>query len=408
MSRILASVLLFSFCLQGVHFIEDPTPIKPYMLCVPLILLWAAVNNRWISKVFVAEKVALVFFCFMIVSSLWAEEISLSILKVIGIILLMASYYATRSVVCVVPSATLFKILSIGGVLVMVTSLTYYAIGFYYFDESLLIDSFEGLERGLYGLYLEGSMVRMRGVFDSPNNLSLVCVFLFLFYDFNKTGVSTIGKILTSISLMLTLSLTGLIALAVGYFFSIFIQRRYSSLLWLSFGVVAFSAAVHFTAPERIIDPLIDVRLERLTTGSGRWDLFEYALKKIGDKPIIGYGLNQSRVILKEHREMQSTHNSFMEAAVDGGILALVLYSLSWFFYLTTAFKLSSRYRQPFYFASAISLFIFSQLNLLTFVEITILYFAIWFEIAVRGNDHILESESASQAQFRPKFAEGL
>jgi hypothetical protein len=408
MAKILTSLLLFSFCLQGFHIAEEPTLIKPYMAIVPLVLLWTAFNGGRISKLYAAEYAALLFFCFMTISALWAKEMPWAVLKLFGIVLLLSCYFAIRAVMRSVPTLSLLKIIGMGGIFISVLSLIYYTLGIVVFDSTLLVSSLEGSDRNVYGLHIEGSLVRMRGIFDSPNNLSLVCVFLFLFYDFYKFEFSAIGKALTGLSVILSLSLTGFLALAVGYLIGMFFHRRYSSFLWISIGVLVFSVTVHLTVSEEVIDRMIDTRVERTITGSGRWDLYEYTFEKIADKPIFGYGLNQSRVVLKEHREMQSTHNSFLEAAIDGGVLALIIFSLSWFLYLTTAFKLSSRYRQPFYFASAISLFVFSQLNLLTFVEITVLYFAIWFEIAVRGNDHILESESASQAQFRPKFTEGL
>jgi O-antigen ligase len=276
--------------------------------------------------------------------------------------------------------------ISAGGIIVMALSLLYYAVGISLLDFSSLAVPHEGLDRGFYGLYLEGRMVRMRGLFDSPNNLALICVFLFFFYDLHKTKVSMVGKFLVMGALILTLSLTGWLSLMVAYVFGMVIKRQLRALFLVFLGVAVFIPAIYVVVPEDILNPMIEARMQRISTGSGRNELYELTLEKIAERPILGYGLNQARVVFKEHRGVQSTHNSFLEAAIDGGLVAVAIYVICWAIFLVLAFGLSWRNHSPFYFSAALGLFLFSQLNLLTFVELTVFYYALWFEIAARAN----------------------
>lgn len=380
----IASTLIIGMCLQSFHFIEEPTPIKIYMVLVPVVFVYNITNFGVVFRLSAAEKSSLIFFGFMLLSSAWAEEKLISVVKMFGIFFLILSYYVIRSTVDILPKLLILHTISLSGILILIVSLILYGVGIYYYDVANLALHFEGIDRGYYGLYMEGNMVRMRGSFDSPNNLSLMCVFLFFYYDYNKTRVSSIGKVLAILSLTLTLSMTGIVALIFGYLCGVFFKGKYFSIILVVMGFVSVFGAATILLPSNIIDNMVDSRLERVGTGSGRWELYEFTIQKIGSHPIIGYGLNQSRVILKEHRDMQSTHNSFLEATVDGGAVGFVLFMICWFFYLWSALKLSIRSKKPFYVSSAVSLLIFSNSNLLTFVEITILYFALWGVLSSR------------------------
>lgn len=384
MSRIIAAVLLFSFCLQGFHFVEEPTPLKLFMLTVPLALAWNLINFRGLNRIFVAEIMALMFFSYMVISALWAEDMGLAFIKVAGIILLIVSYYSLRASMAALTRQDLLRMISIGGILVVGLSLLYYATGVILLDAEALKVVHNGTERGFYGVYLEGNMVRMRGLFDSPNNLALICVFLFLFYDFYKSSLALAGKALSVCALILTLSLTGWLSLIAAYIFGMIIKRQLSVILLAICGVSAAVSVVYWVVPDETLNPMIEARVQRISTGSGRIELYELAFSKIAEQPIWGYGLNQARVVLKEHRNVQSTHNSIVESAMDGGLVAVVIYLLAWLLFVLMAFRLSWLGRKPFYVSSAIGLLVFSQANLLTYVELTVFYYALWFEIAAR------------------------
>lgn len=366
--------------------LEEPTPIKPFMFVLPLALFWSVLNRRRISRLRNAELAAIVFFLFAILSAFWARDMSLALLKVVGVILLFFTYYGLRVTMHGVNSNEFFRIISVGGVVVIALSLVYYGVGLVLLDSSSFVFEFDGKDRGFYGLYLEGRMIRMRGLFDSPNNLSLICVFLFFYFDNYKEKFSLFGKILVMVTLLLTLSLTAWLAVFVGFMTGMMIRRRLRPLLWMTFIVATIVSFGYFLIPEEVITPMVESRTERIASGSGRVELLEVVLEKISERPIVGYGLNQSRLVLKGDIEVQSTHNSFLEAAIDGGLVLSTIYLICWMFFLSFALRLSWRNKQPFYFSASLGLFIFSQSNLLTFVELTIFCYALWFEIASRAS----------------------
>ncbi len=95
-SRYLSLAFVFSFCFQGFHLIEEPTPIRPFMVLLPMVFFWLFVKGSRVNFVF-PELMAYVFFFSMLFSIFWAEVPSLALLKMVGIFLLASSYFCVRS-----------------------------------------------------------------------------------------------------------------------------------------------------------------------------------------------------------------------------------------------------------------------------------------------------------------------
>ena len=389
-SNLLTVVVLASFMLQGIHLAEEPTAIKFYMLIIPLALIFGLFSRNKLAVIHWGEFCAVLFFSYMILAVLWAENQSLAIFKAVGIMLLAASYYVVRSRLADLKYGDLHNIVALGGVIVLSASIFYYLFGLMTLDQAILAESLVGSDRWHYGVYLEGRLIRMRGLFDSPNNLALVSIFFFFYYYYFANKCVRSGRGLSLLSLVLSLSATGLLSLLVPLFLvSVFVRRDVGLVRFFALFAIIISV-LFFAFQGEVLDDIVGARLSRLNTASGRNELFAFSLDLIENAPFIGYGLNQSRVLFEEFRGFQSSHNGFLEAALDGGVIGLVLLLICWFAFLRLAWMLSMRVKNPFYISSGLSLFIFSQSNLLTFVELAILFFAVWFAFALRSREEVV------------------
>ncbi len=63
---------------------------------------------------------------------------------------------------------------------------------------------------------------------------------------------------------------------------------------------------------------------DELTTGTGRTEIWTYAIGKIGEKPLLGYGYASQRFVMEDHS--YHCHNVFLNYCLSSGILAGVLY----------------------------------------------------------------------------------
>ncbi|WP_162928465.1 O-antigen ligase family protein [Shewanella japonica] len=170
---------------------------------------------------------------------------------------------------------------------------------------------------------------------DSPNNLILVLIPLFyneiyLFLKFRI--VSKLNVFLIVTCLILTMSSTGLIALFLPLsLYFIFTRVRvfiYGAILSFVIFFVFYYLFISYSE----FSELLNSRFNRLATGSGRFDLFHFIFVKILDSPYIGFGISQARVLLEgfQGRDLQSTHNSFLEVAIEGGLFSLLLFIICW------------------------------------------------------------------------------
>lgn len=377
----LAYILVLGFCMQGFHVYANPTPIKLYMLVVPIILAIILIDNKIKMRIALPEKASLIFFSYMVLSAVWAPDSSLSLLKIFGILLLLISYFTIRATLESIDNEDLFNLVSNAGLTVFVLSILYYLIGLLDLDYSILAERLEGEERGFWGLYLEGTMPRMRGIFDSPNNLGIICVFFYHFYTSFDVKYARLGRILSIISIILTISLTSWIVILISLALQVYKVRYLKRLLFI--GVISYCLIylANQLMPMDIVDSIVSARVERLYTGSGRDELFLYSIDGILERPLLGYGLNQSRMLFVDFRGFQSSHNSFLEAAIDGGLIGFILLLVSWITFLILAMRVSRLTGNSFYILTAFSLFLFSQANLLTYVELVILYFALWMSL---------------------------
>lgn len=377
-------ILLGSFFIQQFWIFTSPGPIKPYMLAVVLTLVYAGITCNGIRFTLpIHIPFVAIFFVYMILSSFWGESIELAFNRALGIVFLIATYVALTIIAPVYSVRRELNAFGFNCFLYLI--IFYYLLGLYY----IYINGYSAGEKynqGIFGVYFEGVLPRLRGFADSPNNMGLLIFPLFYFVFIFKPFTSKSYFFLLVIILILTFSTTSYIA----FFAPLFLLGLLGSVKIFLVGLASFLcisfllSLMYFNID--FIAHLIDLRLDRIATGSGRFELFFFSIEKVGESPVYGHGLAQVRLFLEgfQNRDLQSSHNSFIESFFEGGFFGIFLFLLCWIGFGVHLYKLRIRYLDKCkLFAYLLSMFIFSNSNLMIYVELMVLNM---FLIVYMGN----------------------
>lgn len=371
-------VVFASFFFQQFWILLLPVPIKPYMIavCLGLFFVFFTVHGKKYKLPLHIPLVA-IFFFYMMLTFFWANEMSLAFTRSIGIAYLILTYVVLSLLAPVghmtVVDSKLLRWLTF----FLIGVILYYLLGVYHIYANGYVVGLK-YEQGVFGVYMEGVLPRLRGFADSPNNMGLLIILLFywVFVLKPKSVNNYFFYLLLGLSLLLTFSITSYMAFFIPLFILGLITNRrilISNIFIIFFATLSLT---FFYINNDWFASLIDLRVDRLYSGSGRFELFGFAIDRAFDSPIFGHGLSQVRLFLSgfQNRELQSTHNSFIESFFEGGLLGLLLFILCWIGFVVYLSKINitplDRYKLFSYLGA---LFIFSNANLMIYVELMVL-----------------------------------
>ena len=380
-SRTLFLLLFFSFFFQQFWLSGLSSPIKPYMIASILGLIYVMMLFPLTIKIHTPLYTPMVvfFFIYMSVTILWAENQDIAYIRIVGIAMLILTYTMLSVLYSRISHKSLEKVIFRFSYLYLFSSLIYYFIGIYliYFYGVELGD-----ERKLLGLYLEGKLPRMRAFTDSPNNFILVLLCIFYFNLILREKVPKIFYGMLIVCLLCTFSVTGYISFIIPLIAIIIFQPlKVKAIVIIIFSGV-FLTLYFLYIENNSFAAMVDTRLFRISTGSGRFDLFEYILLSI-KSPFIGEGISQTKVLLESYGSagLQSTHNSFLEILYEGGILGLTLFIFCWLFFMIYVSSLNNitKENKIYLLSYLLSLLVISSANMMVYVELMIFnLFCLW------------------------------
>ncbi|GAA65016.1 hypothetical protein P20311_2820 [Pseudoalteromonas sp. BSi20311] len=369
-------IFFVSFFFQQFWLVNIGTPLKPYMLLVILI----SPVLFFIPKIKVYSPNLLVlpflFFLYMLFSFYQAKNFNLVIVRFIGIALLIIAYLILVISSKHITLESFYTFIKKFSYAYLGFSLVYYCMGL----AGLLLFGMElDGDRKLFGLYMEGVLPRLRGGADSPNNFVLLLLLLNVGYLVSASmlnkKISSIIMLCSALCLLLTISVTGYAAYTL--LVAILSLRKVKYLLSL---IIFFSVAMALLATAYFqlewFQKIINARVDRVSSGSGRSDLFAYILHLISEQPFFGFGLAQVREYLVgfHGRDLQSSHNSFLEVFFEGGVLAVLLFILCWIMLvLKVAVSKMPTYIKLILLSHIGGLLLISMANMMVYVELMIL-----------------------------------
>lgn len=369
-------VFFVSFFFQQFWLVNIGTPLKPYMLLVVLIAPVLFLLPK--VKIYSPKLLILpfLFFVYMLFSFYQASNYNLVIVRFIGIVLLIVAYLILVISSKHITLELFYSFIKKFSYLYLGFSLIYYFIGvagLFFFGTEL-----DG-DRKLFGLYMEGVLPRLRGGADSPNNFVLLLLLLNVGYlvsasTLNKK-VSSMIMLFSALCLLLTISITGYVAYAL--LMAIISLRKVKYLLSLITLLTLSMVLLVFTYFQyEWFQQIINARADRVSSGSGRSDLFAYIVHLISEQPFFGFGLAQVREFLVgfHGRDLQSAHNSFLEVFFEGGAFAVLLFIMCWnMLVLKVACSKMPVYIKLILLSYIGGLLVISMANMMVYVELMIL-----------------------------------
>lgn len=191
-----------------------------------------------------------------------------------------------------------------------------------------------------YGVFPEllagGLVVERLGGVAHPNSVSrtVFLATLFIFYLFRVNRISLKTAILLAMPCILAAwlawSRTAIIAGMLAVFVLAF--DRFRGRLGTTFmvgvvtaGMMVVTGMFALGEEERMIDLVLSKiaksgDAEEITSGTGRSEIWSFAIHLISERPIVGHGFNAAPIMMINHS--QSTHNAVLHASLSGGVFA--------------------------------------------------------------------------------------
>jgi|GEM_PF-4344470 len=396
-SKILFLMLLIAFAAQQFSIPLDITPIRPYMVLVIFYALFVFVSvvqrGSFSLNINPIDFSLLLLYSYIFCTIVYADDTAIALHLMGGLCVLIISYFIVKIYSLSLSLADFRQVLVVAAKIFFIGSFAWYLIGciaYYFFNVSLDLVSDEAAFSSLYGVYVEGGiMPRFRGICDSPNNFGMYSVIFFPILFFYEEKPPIYLYIIFVFSVIATISTTTYFAFMLIFFIMSVISiskfnfkkisARFFKVSMCLFFIVLIIC--YFVINLSLVDSLngiIDSRVARTETGSGRWELWEYTLELIKERPIFGYGLNQSRDLLLPLRALKSTHNNFLELLIEGGAVALFLYISLLITSIYCVFRSTKRGSdRNWMFYALIGTFVFSNANVNVYNDSFILLLAL-------------------------------
>ena len=301
--------------------ISSTVSLRIYQVFIPFLSIYLIFNMKYIKNIKLFEVEFILFYLYMGITFFWSIDKILSLRLMILQIMLIVFYFYLRVEFNKFRIKELESFIIKIGKYYILGSFVFYILGLYVFATSPI----KG-EVFYLGLMQESILPRLRGFAESPNDFILYALFFLVFF-INQHRYALI--FLTVISLVLSFSTTGLIICFLIFYISYF--KRILSPKFIFYTLVMIMILVllyiNFIQTNEDFMRMIEWRLERNESGTGRFDLWIYVLHFINNN-IWGYGINTTRVLIKSFHALNSVHNSILEVFLTGGWIGLLLYLL--------------------------------------------------------------------------------
>ena len=358
-----------SFSLLGAN-------VKAYMV-IGLLYLSVYIGKLRFSKLFYFEYLLLFVYLIIGFSVIYACDYKLALKLLIGQVVLVLVYISYRSQILKLGLSDFESaFFNVGKLFIFISMLLYVMglVGLYFFDIVPSKAAYLNDHAAAYfGVYLEGSLPRLKGLSESPNNYMYFAFSFMLFFRYKrKAGF----EYLSLLTIILTISGTALVSLLFYYAFLFFnSQKNIAYKIFIPLFVFLFGQIVYLS--NGFIRNIVDIRVQRLGTGSGRFELWNFVINKVVNSPLLGYGANQARVVIEPFRELQSAHNSFLDVFLSTGIIGFFAYILFHLSLLITSIQLGRKYSTGMFIVMYGFIFLISMSNNTLHIDYMVFYLCI-------------------------------
>lgn len=276
---------------------------------------------------------------------------------------------------------------------------TIYVVGFCAFTDLVVHHNFKGFMDAIFYILFFYSVINFLTVLLFPNGIwysasltgnefylphwflsaknnfvvyliPALCVSIMRCYYYSHVSILSIIMFFSaSLSILLTLSSTSIIALFVFVIFLLLVYKnkfvnRFHLPHYIVLSVIIFVSIVIFKI-QTIAESFFQNTFNKSSTFTGRTFIWDWAMYWIGEKPILGSGYETDIDITTKLHDTAATHchNMYLDIAYRGGFIALAIFILM--FYLCCKSE-KKYYKHPLSRILVFSIFVFTGILFLT------------------------------------------
>ncbi len=296
---------------------------------------------------------------------LFSEDIENGFRMVLGSVILILFYFKFKSILL----THLDKSILIHDSLVTGVFLFSFLSIFGYFFNMFLInfDFINNNNKQFSCLVIERGVPRMIGFANDPNILvfTVLVPFWYLFFKENKCFFDRITFILIILCILFSLSRGGLISVFIPlifiYLFIFKIKFKYFLI------IIIFLFSIYYIKNTFVLD-ILQKRLYNISSGSGRFEIWNNALELFTIHPLFGVGwYNFLFYNANFYGGKNYVHNTFLEVLVELGLIGFLIYLIFHFLLLRKIIALVNISSEYYYllFSYVSSLILMSSLSLI-------------------------------------------
>tara|TARA_R110000868_G_scaffold90110_1_gene250378 strand:+ start:14332 stop:15369 length:1038 start_codon:yes stop_codon:yes gene_type:complete len=239
----------------------------------------------------------------------------------------------------------------------------------------------------IHALFIPGGSAlygRFSGFYINPNGASFICGSGYaLSYAIKNKRIRLIGQLVFTFMGLLTLSRTFIATWILLNLISLNINIRNIKIFFYGFGLVLLLLGMSelFKVKNARIDQLKRItNNEEVTTEEldeeGRGETWAKYYDDILENPILGSGYNTAQGGTDRHGK--GTHNTFLLIIAEAGILAFLVYTIFYFYLLTSSIRLFNY--APNIFMQLVVLILFLLVSHIYFTHHFILLISMWIQ----------------------------
>ncbi|WP_301109825.1 O-antigen ligase [Sporosarcina sp.] len=376
------ALLVFVSVFFQSFFIDIGFAIKPFMIAAILIVS-LNFKSYVIPRFLKYELCLVIFFSYYCLTGIFATHKYQSLRLIALIVIVLFFYSVLRFLFYRLALNDVEKIIRQSGLLFNIGSLLFFIMGAIQVNFNFVGNNYSSM-----GLLIDRGMPRLMGTTIDPN-IFVLFNSLFFFYFLDRRH--KVGTILTIITIVLTFSRGGFIAIGLPLLIS-WIAFENKGKAKRLYGVVLISLILPF-----IVNFLFKIDVWKIINarflavgddrGSGRFEIWENALRIFADHPLFGVGIyNFQQYNLHYFSDFHYPHNTFLEVLVESGIVGLVLFLTLFLILLVKLYELQkAKPETHFLFLTLLSTLI-SMFTLSTAVsEFLFLFFAVCFRYIIEN-----------------------
>ena len=335
---IFVSILLFLLLFNRISVDIGFRLIPIYVLLPLLISLIFIINNFNVRRFTTVEQLALFFYFYAMLTSLNSYHVESSFRFLMGFFLtggtfIIIRYFVIRRINC------LDKAVWFSGVIFIFGSVVNYLIGLSTMD--IFAEHVD-----FWGVTIEKAIPRMIGLNNDPNIFAFSSLIFFFFFSSKTEKKNHLIAGICLLCIVASMSRAGLAALTIGLM-SVFLIKKgkdfiqYLIILLLLMLVVFLVFYFNYDS----LNLFLEKRINGLSTGGGRFKIWNNALIAFQEKPFFGYGIFTFKEVMGDmFNDPRHAHNTYIEVLFETGIFGAIFYLFFLCFMLLTSYKLAIKH----------------------------------------------------------------